>query len=32
MKQMGEVYSQQNPNQNSMIAGIANPPRPPTAA
>jgi hypothetical protein len=31
-KHMGEVYSQKNPNQNAMIAGIANPPRPPTAA
>jgi len=31
-KQMGEVYTQQTPNQNAMIAGVATPPRPPTAA
>jgi hypothetical protein len=32
MQQMGQVYSQKSPNQNAMIEGIANPPRPPTAA
>ena len=31
-KQMGEVYTQQTPNQNAMISSVATPPRPPTAA
>jgi len=31
-QQMGEVYSQNTPNQNAMVSGVATPPRPPTAA
>ena len=31
-KQMGEVYTQNTPNQNAMISNVATPPRPPTAA
>ena len=31
-RHMGEVYTGQYQNQNAMIEGIANPPRPPTAA
>jgi TPR repeat protein len=33
MRESGQIYEQQQgPSQNSVISGVANPPRPPTAA